>query len=298
MNILLIGYNRPDLLRGQYQRLLEFGIEKKNIYVAIDGPKNETDRYLVETCQADAKKFQIPINNQKFSTKNQGCRLAVINSINWFFENNSEGIILEDDCVPSQEFFRFCEKNIDALKNPFIFSISGSSPLSGTHHNPPGDYLSELPFIWGWCTTAKKWEEVNFETTISVKDFFKAIFHFRSFPISLYFFYFQSKVNKRHIDTWDTDLVWHCVKEKKFCLAPNEPLISNIGARPDATNTVVPNAMIGRALSTSYVAQHHDSSFFSKKSFILVAKKIFPISAVNIVKLFLFFLLKLFRIHA
>ena len=31
---------------------------------------------------------------------------AVSGALDWFFEQEEEGIILEDDCLPSQSFFR------------------------------------------------------------------------------------------------------------------------------------------------------------------------------------------------
>ena len=31
-------------------------------------------------------------------------------AIKWFFKNEKEGIILEDDTLPSKSFFIFCEK--------------------------------------------------------------------------------------------------------------------------------------------------------------------------------------------
>ena len=40
-----------------------------------------------------------------FRDKNLGCKYAVSSAIDWFFENEEMGIILEDDCLPSQSFF-------------------------------------------------------------------------------------------------------------------------------------------------------------------------------------------------
>ena len=37
-----------------------------------------------------------------FRETNLGCGLAVTHTIDWFFEHESEGIILEDDTEPSE----------------------------------------------------------------------------------------------------------------------------------------------------------------------------------------------------
>jgi len=40
-----------------------------------------------------------------FHEENLGCKLAVSSAINWFFEQEKAGIILEDECLPDQTFF-------------------------------------------------------------------------------------------------------------------------------------------------------------------------------------------------
>ena len=50
------------------------------------------------------------------------------NAIKWFFENENEGIILEDDTVPNKSFFIFCKKLLKKYKhNKKIAQICGSS---------------------------------------------------------------------------------------------------------------------------------------------------------------------------
>ena len=53
----------------------------------------------------------------KFNNKNLGCKKSVINAINWFFENEESGIILEEDCIPNESFFYFCAALLDKYKN-------------------------------------------------------------------------------------------------------------------------------------------------------------------------------------
>ena len=37
------------------------------------------------------------------------------NAINWFFENVDAGIILEDDCIPHEEFIPFCSDLLEKI---------------------------------------------------------------------------------------------------------------------------------------------------------------------------------------
>ena len=41
----------------------------------------------------------------------------MIQAINWFFESESEGIILEDDCIPNIEFLPYCAELLKKYKD-------------------------------------------------------------------------------------------------------------------------------------------------------------------------------------
>jgi hypothetical protein len=63
-----------------------------------------------------------------FSKYNLGCKIAVSHGIKWFFENEEEGIILEDDCLPHLDFFLFCEKLLEKYRNDErILTITGDN---------------------------------------------------------------------------------------------------------------------------------------------------------------------------
>ena len=61
---------------------------------------------------------------------NLGCGLAVSTAIDWFFSYEEEGIILEDDCLPSDSFFHFCDFMLDYHRNDQnIFLIGGYNKM-------------------------------------------------------------------------------------------------------------------------------------------------------------------------
>ena len=108
--ILLIVFNRPDKTKLVFNEIKK--IKPKKLFISCDGPrKNELeDQYLC----AEVKKIVQDINwdcepKFSFSKENLSCKINVIESINWFFLNNDRGIILEDDCIPINSFFTFCE---------------------------------------------------------------------------------------------------------------------------------------------------------------------------------------------
>ena len=63
-----------------------------------------------------------------YQEKNQGYDKHCFHSISWFFEQEPEGIILEDDCVPSLSFFGYCTTLLKKFRNDErIGHISGSN---------------------------------------------------------------------------------------------------------------------------------------------------------------------------
>ena len=104
--VLIIGFNRPDLLQILINRLRE--INPRMVYLAVDGPRdnNPDDREKVSQVHACFELIDWDCEKKSlFRTENLGCRHGVTASIDWFFSQQPFGIILEDDCIPAPEFF-------------------------------------------------------------------------------------------------------------------------------------------------------------------------------------------------
>ena len=78
------------------------------------------------------------------------------------FRKVPHAIILEDDCVPTREFFRFCEEGLrDHRSDPKVMSISGSCFLPSNTVVNAGAYLSQYPHCWGWATWRRAWRRYS-----------------------------------------------------------------------------------------------------------------------------------------
>ena len=123
--ILLLTYNRPELLERVFEQVEKIRPEK--IYVVSDGPKNDEDALKIERSREflslKSREFTIIQLNRN---ENLGCRKSVSSGISWFFDQEEMGIILEDDCLPSESFFNYCKELLNRYKNDErIYSISG-----------------------------------------------------------------------------------------------------------------------------------------------------------------------------
>jgi hypothetical protein len=110
--VLLILFNRADTALQVLERIKLAGVKK--LYLFSDGPRSSK----IEESET-LKKVQSEILNAidwdcevktKFEEENKGPRYAIGNGINWFFENEEQGIILEDDCIPEIDFFYYCQE--------------------------------------------------------------------------------------------------------------------------------------------------------------------------------------------
>lgn len=99
-----------------------------------------------------------------FRSEKLGCKRAVSSAITWFFKNDEMGIILEDDCLPSQSFFWFCEELLNRYKDDMkIWHIGGCNLQDGIKRGEADYYFSKYNHIWGWASWASRWKIYDFK---------------------------------------------------------------------------------------------------------------------------------------
>lgn len=211
--ILFIIFNRPDTTQQVFNAIRQ--AQPEQLFVAGDGPR-EHIYGEGEKCQRTRE-----IVNQVdwkcevrtlFQEKNLGCSLGVPTAINWFFENVTAGIILEDDCLPHPDFFVFCETLLDYYRdNDRIMNISGFNLQHGRKRGNCSYYFSIYPLIWGWATWKRAWRYFDF-------DLYRASAEYRR-------------------TVWDEHWLRSMKNNGGLAIMPNVNLVSNIGCGPDATHT-------------------------------------------------------------
>ena len=128
--ILFLVFNRLNTTKQVFEEIKK--TKPKQLFIAADGPRNKEEKKKTDA----VKKYVLDNIDWKcqvktlFRKKNLGCKYAVSGAIDWFFENVEQGIILEDDCLPDQSFFRFCQEMLERYKNEKkILNITGQNPL-------------------------------------------------------------------------------------------------------------------------------------------------------------------------
>jgi len=107
MNILIIAYSRYDGLKRLIECALHFD-SHANIFVSMDGAKSDQILSL-QGQMKDLIYSHLGLGAQihyQFLEENNGVAAGVIKAIDWFFTQVDSGIILEDDLVVADGFFK------------------------------------------------------------------------------------------------------------------------------------------------------------------------------------------------
>lgn len=258
--VLIIAFNRPDLTEILIQRILEAGSRK--IYFSVDGPRKTKsgESELVEKVRSLSKLIPDSIELFcNFSEDNNGCRVGVTKGIDWFFQNEEMGIILEDDCFPSLSFFDFCDELLERYKlNDRVGMISGCNLFFGRYSIPHSYFFSSYFHIWGWATWRRAWSgyrsngilETEIKETLQTK-----------FPNRSDFDYWLDAITDAcsgNLDTWDHQWSYHNWKNRRVSIMPKVNLVKNLGFRLDATHTTDPTNIYTRMenVEISFPLQH------------------------------------------
>lgn len=240
--VLVLGYNRPNLLADLFERLRPQ--KPKKIFVAIDGPRRNVpnDSELVEQSRKSLELIDWPSDTfTLFRDANLGCGLAVSEAISWFFENVDEGIILEDDVRPTEDFFQYARDLTNRYrKDPRVISISGANTVPPHRQGRSDSYrFSRIPQVWGWATWRDRWSDYTldihgWQENWRLRDRWTAM----GSSIEAYLAWTRNfdRVASKDLDTWDFQLVYLAMRSQRLTTIPRYSLVSNVGFGPTATH--------------------------------------------------------------
>mgnify|MGYP006413279843 FL=1 len=239
--VLFLVFNRLDTTKQVFEAIRQ--AKPPRLYVAADGARANKEG---EVDKAQAVRDYIMQNidwkcevKTLFQEENLGCKYAVSGAITWFFENEERGIILEDDCLPSQSFFWFCEELLEKYKKDMsVGQISGDNFQNGIQRGLDDYYFSIHNHIWGWATWRNRWKKYdvllnNIEEPLFLADCFSNL-NERKLWESLFY-----KMKDSKIDTWDYQWSFCLWNENMLTAIPNKNLVKNIGFGSDATHTTI-----------------------------------------------------------
>ena len=237
--VLLIAFNRPNTTKKVFEQIRK--AQPLKLFFAVDAArtaKGEVEKLLNEQVKGIAELVDWPCElHTLFRTDNRGCGYGPAEAISWAFENDDRLIVLEDDCVPTQSFFRFCDEMLERYKDDTRVNIvSGRSHHQGSKFFEDKDYVfTHYAHTWGWATWKRAWEK--FDMRMSDYPEFKKTggannILFSKEETAYFNMWFESiynNIEQECTHSWDAQWVYARLKSGALGIVPAKNLIQNIG---------------------------------------------------------------------
>ncbi|MCC5612600.1 glycosyltransferase family 2 protein, partial [Nostoc sp. CHAB 5834] len=134
--------------------------------MAADGPRphKPTDIERCMETRAIVEEIDWPCTvHTFFRPHNRGCGRGPAEAITWFFEHVDAGIILEDDCLPDQSFFPYCQILLDKYRhNDSVYMITGTNALKKWTRRRESYFFSYMGHSLGWASWRRAWDMFDY----------------------------------------------------------------------------------------------------------------------------------------
>jgi hypothetical protein len=240
--VALFIFNRPD---ATAQVFTEIARARPPVLLVIgDGPRADrlgesekcaAARAIIERVDWDCRVLK------NYAATNLGCKVRVTSGIDWVFEQEEEAVILEDDCLPQQSFFRFCDELLEIYRShESVMAICGDNYLFGRKPVTDSYFFHRLAGGWGWATWRRAWRHYDPEMKLwpavretswlrEILGDVRAIKYWREI--------FDLVYAGDEIDTWDYQWLFALWMREGIAATAGVNLVTNIGWGVGATHT-------------------------------------------------------------
>jgi hypothetical protein len=226
--VLLLAFNRPTPTQKVLDEISVYA--PPDLYVGIDGarqgrPDDEANgakiRRNVAAWEAANPGTRV---HRLYREHNLGCGRGVSSAITWFFGEQPMGIVLEDDCIPNQSFFAFCQELLHRYTDEErIMHIGGSNQLHGGVSMESTFYFSKYPQIWGWASWQRAWKNYRFDMP-DLDGLFRLPAFQRYYKRNIF-----ELTGRGLLDTWDIQWIYAFLMNDGLSILPKGNFIRNIG---------------------------------------------------------------------
>ena len=246
-------FNRPEITATTFEAIRQQ--RPRQLFIIADGPRPgmPSDVQRCADVRAVVSQVDWPCEvHHNWADTNMGCGSRVSSGIDWVFESVEMAIILEDDCLPHPDFFRFCDELLERYANDDrVIAISGDNFQNGAVRGDGSYYFSKYSHIWGWATWRRAWEhfdaDLGFWPEWSQTN---AWLDLCPDPVErTYWKGIAERMRNNEIDSWAYPWILCAFHQNGLTATPNANLVTNIGFGPDATHTTSRNPQHAVGLS-------------------------------------------------
>lgn len=246
--VVLFFFKREDVTIEVVRAIKK--IKPRKIYLLCDGGRNEKEHEEVINCREAVEK---EINwdceiIKKYSNKNIGVYKNIGEGAKWVFDREEVAIFLEDDNLPQDSFFNYCEELLNKYKDvEKVLWICGTNYLEefSTKNNESYVFTKHL-LPCGWASWAEKFNKFYDGELKILNDNLNDTLNKLESTYENKALYRQQKYNllgtKNKIDTninrasWDHQMSFSLRINNLYGISPKVNLIKNIGVDERSTH--------------------------------------------------------------
>lgn len=239
--ILFVIFKRKEVSLRAFAQIKK--VKPIKLYIACDGarPHVEGEAEMVEATRKailDTIDWECDVHTN-FQKTNLGCGMGVFNAINWLFENEERGIIIEDDCVMRDSFFQFVEEMLERYADDTrIGLVDGANYLE--HVDIPDSYVfSRYKSTNGWASWRRAWRLMDMDMSWRGTKYELSVIKnmgYKSKDVR-YWKYRLKAVDLNDVSAWDWQWYFTLAANNMLGITPKYNLTTNIGFGEGATHT-------------------------------------------------------------
>ncbi len=240
--VLFLVFNRPATTHQVFEAIR--AARPPRLYIAADGARSNRAGEAAQC--AEVRRIATAVDwpcevKTLFRENNLGCKVAVSRGLDWFFQHEEQGIVLEDDVLPVPGFFQYCDELLHRFRDhAHIGLISGCNLVSSEFSATDSYFFSRNCHIWGWASWRRVWQ--TYDVAITAWPTWRQK-NFADVPnthalFRLYWSRIFDSVHAGRIDTWDYQLVFALWRNRQLCVIPAVNQVTNLGFGPDGTHTL------------------------------------------------------------
>lgn len=262
--IAFVLFRRPDRTKLVFDQIRR--VRPKRLFLIADGPRAAEEAAECDAARAVVEDVDWPCQvTRDFATENIGLKRRLPSGLDGVFAQVDRAIVLEDDCLPHESFFRFCDELlVRYADDERVMHVAGSQLLRDPPAWSGSYYFSRYVHIWGWATWRRAWRHFDVE----LREWHSLGRGEREARLSSMFAENSERRYWRYvwdrspeIETWSPQWSYALLARERVAASATRNLVSNIGFGTDATNAVEdPLGIAARPLAgMRFPLEHPDS---------------------------------------
>lgn len=235
--VLIIFFARSSTLERVFASVQE--ARPSTLLLWQDGPRaNRPDdmagiakcREIVSNIDWDCKVYT------NYHEENMGCDPSTFLAQKWAFSIVDKCIVLEDDMVPVQSYYRYCKELLDKYEHDERINHICGINFVENEIQCPDDYLFSYYGTGAWAS----WRRVaqGWDDTYSFLDDQRAMSNVRDRYPALFAPSYKTALQRRTTGKayWETILGFNAYLNNRLVIIPRVNMVTNIGVTPEATH--------------------------------------------------------------